>query len=113
MAGDEVVGRVADDPRDQGGHGGRAPRSAHVAGRPQRGSRPDVHALGGRVRLVHPHHRITATGGGVPRANTTAGLAVERREAQRVRALVAKDELNRRGAEAAVAVVEEKRAATA
>ena len=114
MAGDEVVHSIANGTGNDPGERRQPPRATHVPRNPETRRRTDQHALlaalGG---TLNPDHRIDVHGFGMTRANLTAHAAVERSKTQRMLPLMPEDELHRLGAEAAGAIVQEKRRLTA
>jgi len=112
MARDEIVYGVADRPRDEVADCREAPHAAHVPCDAQTCGRADEQGTVTRW-LLDPDHGIDTGQLGMPRAEPRADVAVERRELQRVRALVAQDELDAGRAKPARAVVEEQRPITA
>ena len=109
MAGDEIVHGVTNRARDDPGEQSQPPGTTHIAGDSQAGGGSDEHALVGAGWIVDPDHRVNVCDGWVTRADLAAQVAVERRKAQRMLALMPQDELHCRGAESAGAVVQEKR----
>jgi len=114
MAGDEVVGGVADRAgKDDTQRGASGPHASHVAADGQSGRRADVHAFTRTAGIVDPDHRVRASDIRMAGADLSSGFALERRESEQVLPLVAEDELYARGAEAAGTVVEKQRRVTA
>lgn len=109
MAGDEIVDGVTDGTRHEASEQRQMPRATHVASDPQTGVRSHQHALVGGAWVLNPDHRVDVRHIGVARADLAAGLAVERGKAKPLLPLVTKDELHAGRAEAARAVVQQKR----
>ena len=113
MARDQIVDRIAGEPRHERTEGADPPDATQVAGNAERRGRSDEHALANASRVVDPDHRVGGGSRGMARTHLPADLAVQRREPEQRLALVPQHELYAGGAEAAFAVVEQQRRASA
>lgn len=113
MTRDEVVNGIAEKARHDASDGGETPRSAEIAGNPQACVRADEQVLSSFIGMLDPDHRVDRLQLRMALSYSPPGVAVERREAQSVLTLVAKNELDAGGTEPTGSVVEEKRRATA
>ena len=107
MASDKVVYGITNRPGNDSREERQPPETTHVAGYSQARGRADQHTFVVCTGVFHPDHRVSVRNLWMTRANVAADVALQGGKAQCVLALVPENELHARGAEAAVAVVEQ------